>query len=1078
MKDLKKMIPVAGFLLVLLIAIVSITVGKNNKKRNPILENENETYVTFKEEVGGNTFNYSYTYGDLYNKLKGSVGLSSLINTVNKQLLQTEIFNGTTSYYDAIEESEIKAAIDEACFGKDVDVESLTQEEKIEKQDAYLDTMFSSGYDADSIYGDEIKAYHRLSLAKKLYAKTKLNKEIKDNNDYFDTDKIDEYYENNYNKSYWAIILPFASSEQATIALNQLGITNESGWKNFTLTEKEVNGIKNGQYTKTTNKYLSTYDVVNSFIKIYNTINAQYGKSLVEGTYTLETDANGNKTYKFNDTTCDYIVVSFETEVEEASNAINTLKEAVKDYEDNKSGGKYSEVELAEKKANLYTKEGDTETGLIVTALAKANSVQDATGEDDNVKKLISDLKELQKFYDGSDTTGLSSSPTTLITDLVDTFALVNSKAIVFNTDKENSDLYWNYNDLYAYDSNLPAKFNGTYQTYVPYNNGDKKASVNESSAMWYSTNSFSSNSVYYYVIEIMEVKAPAKSDVLDEIKGILEEEALTDDFVETKLCELRKDNGFVVYDKDIQDEYIEHADKYKVDYKKYKKAVKKNSDVVCELNNGFKVTTTDLFNAMDKSLGLATIISELSYERLLNNTMYNKYYDASSNKWIGDDGKELRKNIISNIETQRINFLGGAYAQYGYDPSTMSWEDFMVQLNGANNESELAKLSLYSSVSNDYISDVIDFIQTKGEGKDIEYKMNDADAANSKIWKLVEKRMKDMVTDKFTVKGVHLLVSMYETINDSCNSGTPINPTKWTNEQKELAKTFINDVKKYLEYAPGSYSTKLNNVATKFSNAPYSVKDTNGYVRVLDSSNEEIDYVLNYPGGSIDLSYYKTKGLYVKYEDLGEFSEGKMVKPFEEAAKSIWEQDKLDNVENRITVYNDSIETEFGYHLYVNLASTFTKTYKGNTDKDTTVDTIVPTLYEVRLAKLIEALEAYDTSSMNKEDKASFDKYVKEKKELLTDEAKAAVENYYNVVSAEIVGSYWNSLQQQYDIKRYCQSGNITLNSKNVTLTELVRVIDINAKSVCENNLEHLEVEDITEFDIPAYKLANKESK
>ena len=64
-----------------------------------------------------------------------------------------------------------------------------------------------------------------------------------------------------------------------------------------------------------------------------------------------------------------------------------------------------------------------------------------------------------------------------------------------------------------------------------------------------------------------------------------------------------------------------------------------------------------------------------------------------------------------------------------------------------------------------------------------------------------------------------------------------------------------------------------------------------------------------------------------VKFESLGEFTNGKMVKPFEDAVRSIWEANPSSQTHiltaprptKREWTY---LVTEFGYHCYVNTST------------------------------------------------------------------------------------------------------------------------------------------------------------
>ena len=136
-------------------------------------------------------------------------------------------------------------------------------------------------------------------------------------------------------------------------------------------------------------------------------------------------------------------------------------------------------------------------------------------------------------------------------------------------------------------------------------------------------------------------------------------------------------------------------------------------------------------------------------------------------------------------------------------------------------------------------------------------------------------------------------------------------------------------DIQNYLVYAKGDYETVLTEIADAFTACPYKV---NGDTPVIyDENGNAIDYTLTAGDATIDVAYYKTLGLFVKFEDLGSFANGAMVEAFNDAVKAIWDKDIADEVYSRVTILEDAIETEFGYHLYINLGSAALATYESN---------------------------------------------------------------------------------------------------------------------------------------------------
>ena len=1074
---LKKVLPVICTILLIVIITITATAIKNSSAKTPDLgDAKEEVYLSIKETLGGKEFTYSITKGELYDDLKGQIGLSTVITMTNKAILKNAKANSGKSYWESVTAQEITDAINKDVYGEDnIDedgnVTITDDEEKADLEKAFTNTMYTGyGYNvAAGIYSDEIKEHYNLILAKKLYGKEALAKEVKEADEdepYFSDDDVEEYYEENYGKNFYAIIVPFKSSNEAKLLLQQLGYvynsdSKVSSWVTNSIKETEAGS---GIYESVKGDAASVSQVVKAYIDLYNTVS---NKELVEGTVTLKQNAEGKNYFEFSEG-CDYAIYNIEAQVTEAKNKVAAIRMAMSE-----------EKSMEERKA------------AVEAAKIAVKALQDILANENGTQTILTKLDEVLEAYQEAE---YAEKEDKLVEECEKIIATYNNETYVFNKDNKESAIYWDFAKLEEFDASFATKLESNYYSYYPFYNGAKESSVNDKDQKWYSKSPFSSSSVYYYVIKLGEEAAPKLEEVKDEILVKLEEEAYTDEIMEAKMCELREEYGFKVLDKELQEDYIKVCEGYDVEYKKNKK---KSPLIAKAEKDGFtyEVTVDGLFDYMEKTLGLATAISEISSQRLVINTYFNKYYDYASKEWLGDEGEELRDTIIESVENQRLSFLSGGYSYYGYDPSTMTWEEFLFQMNGVNDEYELAELMLYSNVASDYIAEAIKFVSVSGETFDeIKFDMDYNEALASKAWEMLEKRMKAVYTDSFNVNGEHFLISTYESVKASLASdATPVDPKDWTDEQKALAKEFIEAVYDYLQYAEGSYATKLEAVVDAFDAAPYAIKGSDDkYVNVVDSDNQPYKYVLTYANGkSIDLAKYKSAGLYVKYENLGVFGAGTMVKPFEEAAKEIWLADKAaGEVTDNITVYTISegtdagkhyIETEFGYHLYVNLGSTFTKEYTNKTvdANGNVVDgakQIIPSLYEIRLHNLIEAYSALITEETSEEEAEKINAKIDELQENLTEEAKTAITAYYKVVVAEINGNYFSTLLQQNELEALIKGAGFTLSSSQFTSADVVKLIETNETNTFDTNLKYLEAEDLEAFDITsAFVNANK---
>lgn len=1028
---LKKVLPVI-LSIVLIIALFGVTSAiKAGGNYYPSVTDPDGDYIKISDGV-------SISRQEMYEELKAGIGLSSIINIANKEILTQEKNADGVSFFEAVDDADIDKEIEIATFGEDADLELV--EDKEEKIQDFKNLMLTGyGYKTD----DEIRDHYRLVLAKEAYAKSLLEKDVddEDNDLYIKDEDIEDKYEDNYSKSYYAFIIPFTSEEQAKMALQQLGVgIKNKKWIHLTLEEvKEGSGI----YETKEGDFLTTSEVIETFMKLYDLVYGYKAEEYKEGTYEIN---DGKVTVKDGD----YALV----DASEKIAAILALAEEVKALlEAEPADNEGAKAKLAEVE-NLLKEIAE----LVVFA--------------DGIKPIQTNIDELKTTLEGS---AEGSDPLKGIDELIKLVKAFDSKKYLFDSSAEGK-LFYAYKDLNEYDSKLPSQFKNNYTEYVPFTDGDNKVSENTSAdaQSWYSASVVSGTNVKYFVLKVKEVAAPKLEDVKDEIKAELIDAKLSSDYVEEKMAELRAKYEFKVFDSKLEAKYIEAISEYEdTEYDKTSK--KEDNKVVVSYKvdgNVKEVTADDLFAYMDKISGVATALSELSFERLLNDKELNKYYDVTTGEWLGEEGEELRENIILSIENQRLYFLAGAYSSYGYDPSTMTWEEFLTDVNGAKDEKDLAFINLYSEIMGDYVKEALKYILVDGEANEIDYMTSLEEATNSKVWSIISERMNDVLAEKFTVNGIHLLVCAYETVNDAANASdkdskvTPLDPKKWTDEQKQLAKELIEDVYFYLQCAEGTYASKLEAVVNAFKAAPYAHEVDGKYVDVINTSGEKYKYYLEAAEAKIDLAKYKSAGLSLKYESLGTFSNGSMVDSFNDAAKSIWDQDMKDKEYNRVTVYRHetdgaAIETTYGYHLYVNLSST------PNTEFDSVsaegaeaVKSVLPSLYEIRLYALHQALEAADTSELSEEELEKFEAYEEKIHELITDEMKSAYETYAKSIIDQLVGTSFAAIVQQQDLVDLLEG--VTINSPSgLTLEDIKKVVEINKESIYEETLTALKAGD-----------------
>lgn len=286
---LKRTLPV--FVVLLLIVGVTIVLASINKEKvMPSITDEDGIYLSITDE--GRT--YSITKKFVYNELKQNVGLNVLLNKIDKELLKNEKKDGV-SYWDKVTDEEIEKEIEKAAFGEEKD---LSEEKKEELLEEYYRTLYvSSGLRTET----EVKDYHRLQIAKKLYATDKLREEIElaDKNakedpkldPYFTDEDYENRYKNDYLNSYWAIIIPFESKQEAEYALKQVGLTVDEDSKSGNFANL-IKIKKNDDEPEATPK-----DIALAFIEMYNTFYSRFVDDYPNNTKTLIEGVH----YEFND---------------------------------------------------------------------------------------------------------------------------------------------------------------------------------------------------------------------------------------------------------------------------------------------------------------------------------------------------------------------------------------------------------------------------------------------------------------------------------------------------------------------------------------------------------------------------------------------------------------------------------------------------------------------------------------------------------------------------------------------------------------------------------------------------------
>ena len=208
--------------------------------------------------------------------------------------------------------------------------------------------------------------------------------------------------------------------------------------------------------------------------------------------------------------------------------------------------------------------------------------------------------------------------------------------------------------------------------------------------------------------------------------------------------------------------------------------------------------------------------------------------------------------------------------------------------------------------------------------------------------WELVEANYIETLNGYINAVGYHMLIAIKD------NDGNTVDPSEWSDEQVTAAKdlyarilSLAKDLDKEDVYAFFSaLSTAFNSInkyPVDFTTGEY-IKDN--IVNAKGTKKFNYTYIYkddakSYDADEFELAYYKSLGLTLVFEDLTT-TKGVMVKEFEEGVREIWDKHFADMIENKgtyeeIEIHDATIETSFGYHLYVNTSCNLTAYVSGD---------------------------------------------------------------------------------------------------------------------------------------------------
>jgi hypothetical protein len=248
----------ASMLVILGLFLIS---GCGGERKMPTISNPKDVYL---EAVEGE-FTYTILNQRMYDKMKKQYGINILLDLADEYLMQNIKKDGV-SYWDAVTEERIEEELTNDIFPDGTD--GLTEEEITTERNEYMEDLFIN-------YGlvseQDVIDYYRLLIAKETYTRDQLTAKYEEKD--FTDKEYEKYYNDNYQKGYYAIIVAYDSIKQYQDALKQLGIRITTA----------------GQWVWIGNSIpLTDQEIVKALIDLYNTNNSYLVEGYPNQTLTLK----------------------------------------------------------------------------------------------------------------------------------------------------------------------------------------------------------------------------------------------------------------------------------------------------------------------------------------------------------------------------------------------------------------------------------------------------------------------------------------------------------------------------------------------------------------------------------------------------------------------------------------------------------------------------------------------------------------------------------------------------------------------------------------------------------------------
>lgn len=983
---LKKMLPVAvGLVLIILIAL-TVSGVKKATNRTPAVEDAKEVYAKYGD--------YEITKDRIYTLMKNNYGVSETLNWVDEQLYADEIKAINVS--DEAYVSYVKNAV----FGND-DFASMTNDEKEAAQKAWDDVLSSLQISniltkadaADNAYDHEtskawetVKDYYKIQYAREQYARKAYLENYYANSDYTEekpfamtnaedsTNSIEAYFKANYSDKVIALFVPFSSEKAAKDMMKEAGINVDSN----------VLGANDGWIKASYDYYtkaeiedadkMSYQDVVKAFFAMYNKVNAYLngGADIITAADYQETVAAKQTAYLVASAIDDAIKaghfgrtlqlpteITVNGETEKATIEWTTTSENYADINsEHVVSGKFENGDKVSESENQYT----VDVVLNYTITFKGEKVvKSATIE--MTAELVSEATYATPA-EGTWTAEIAVAN-------VEPFKTIEFTEAFLAKEFDYCNFIWDGKKCDEVNEALCESLIGDSATLKI---DDDPAKVYTS----YTVTPISAGNYYFLVLKLGDIKGEelfvkdedgnnakdangnyqiASQAIYDEIVAKKLEELVDENAISEMIYENRYNHGIKLFDSYIEAMYeYEYNNFYettlsKSEYNKFEKSKKTKKAVVASIQleagkkkSAVELTAEDLFGKMEAKYATNYVTSLIDNYILISNKVYNDIYNPFTKETYN---KEALKNLTqSEIATLKKNFEADYFtysylSYYGFTPNfpaKYGWAKFIKDYFVAFDDYELLTVSTYGgSIYSNAISKLT---------KDL-----DLD--------LIMTEMQNNSNDWFATTVYNLLITLdfnYDADDANENNSANIIAEKdhWTPELDALAAELAAFLYKVApQTGAASLNDQMNALVTLYKEAAYDYNEAD-FNAALTANTSIYDF--NYFGK------YKLQGLSIKWESAQNYdASSSIVDEFKEECVKLWNKaDQLGLMDKTFDapLLSDMVFTDYGWHM---IACT-----------GATAKVALPTIDEVKayraITKLSEAKEALETAKTNVE--------------------------------------------------------------------------------------------------------------